>query len=231
MEKRKAFNFYRSYYEMFLELNPEQGYEFLKAVLIKQFEGKDPKDLKGIAGLLYKSQAHSIDAQRKGWEDKVKSLKNSTISGASSTTTVSESPYYGGSEGGAQGGIQGPKAQVQEKGKEKEKEQTSVPVLFSNEELQIPFTKFWELYDKKVGKPQAEKLWKKVKPKDKEQIIKSLPAYIVANPEKRYRKNPATYLNQRSWEDEIIQSEKTLLSEPAKSQSLKSLLNGTNHSQ
>lgn len=66
------------------------------------------------------------------------------------------------------------------------------------------FEKFWNLYDKKVG--EKEKLlskWAKLKPIERNKIFETLPKY-VASAEKKYRKNPETYLNNKAWNDEII---------------------------
>ena len=66
------------------------------------------------------------------------------------------------------------------------------------------FEDFWDLYDKKVGKKKAQKKWNKLKQKEKEMIMENLPAYIYSTPNKQFRKNPETYLNNESWNDEII---------------------------
>lgn len=66
---REGFNFYRSYYDVAKELEPEDRYAFLWALLEKQFDGKEP-DLQGMAKFAYISQKHSIEKQIKGWETK-----------------------------------------------------------------------------------------------------------------------------------------------------------------
>lgn len=69
------------------------------------------------------------------------------------------------------------------------------------------FEKFWNIYNKKVG--DKEKLlakWSKIKDEDKTKIFETLPRY-VASTEKQFRKNPETYLNNHSWNDEIITKE------------------------
>jgi hypothetical protein len=68
----------------------------------------------------------------------------------------------------------------------------------------IDFEKFWNLYDKKIGKPKSEAKWNKLSLEEKEKILEYIPRYKVAQPEKKYRKNPETFFNNRSWEDEII---------------------------
>ena len=69
MKNRKAFNFYRSYYDVVVELPDEQKVQFLMAILNKQFLDVEPR-LDGLVGLLYKSQKHSIDAQVVGYKNK-----------------------------------------------------------------------------------------------------------------------------------------------------------------
>lgn len=69
MKNRKAFNFYRSYYDLVIELPDEQKIQFLMAILNKQFLDIEPQ-LDGLVGLLYKSQKHSIDAQVNGYKNK-----------------------------------------------------------------------------------------------------------------------------------------------------------------
>lgn len=66
------------------------------------------------------------------------------------------------------------------------------------------FEEFWVLYDKKIEKDKCKKKWQKLKSSDKAKIFETLPEYINSTPNKQYRKNPATYLNQQSWNDEII---------------------------
>lgn len=72
-------------------------------------------------------------------------------------------------------------------------------------EIYPAFSDFWDLYDKKIGsREKIEKKWNSITQKTKEQIIDYLPGYLEATPEKAYRKNPLTFLNNKSWEDEII---------------------------
>lgn len=66
------------------------------------------------------------------------------------------------------------------------------------------FDDFWNAYDKKVDKPKVEKLWQKLSQSEKEQIMQHVPEYVQSQPDKQYRKNPQTYLNSKSYENEII---------------------------
>lgn len=71
------------------------------------------------------------------------------------------------------------------------------------------FEDFWEAYDKKVDKPQCEKKWKKINQRAREKILEHVALYVGATPDPKYRKNPSTYLNNESWNDEIILHERT----------------------
>ena len=78
-------------------------------------------------------------------------------------------------------------------------------IVIKDEDVEeIEFDTFWNLYDKKIG--DKEKLlakWKKLKQSEKDIIFKTLPEYVKAT-EKKFRKNPETYFNNKSWNDEII---------------------------
>lgn len=69
MKIRKAFNFYRSYYDVAKELPEKDRLLFLWAVIQKQFDGIEP-ELKGQSNFAYISQKHNIDTQVAGYESK-----------------------------------------------------------------------------------------------------------------------------------------------------------------
>lgn len=72
-------------------------------------------------------------------------------------------------------------------------------------ELNYSFDVFWELYDKKVGKKESLiKKWLKLSDLERELAMGYIPKYKLATPDKKYRKNPETFLNQKAWNDELI---------------------------
>lgn len=71
-------------------------------------------------------------------------------------------------------------------------------------EINIVFEVFWDLYAKKEDRVKCEVKWKQLTDAEREECIKKIPDYVRATPDKQYRKNPATYLNNKSWENEII---------------------------
>lgn len=106
------------------------------------------------------------------------------------------------SENGAEGGKATAKKYFK---KEDEKAEETEPPLFDAE--YYPFEEFWTDYDKKVGdKDKLKKKWATVKSSDRMLIREYLPKYKAAQPDKKYRKDPSTFLNNKSWNDELIES-------------------------
>jgi hypothetical protein len=84
-------------------------------------------------------------------------------------------------------------------------------------ELNISFDDFWNLYDKKKGdKIKLEKKWRSFTNQEREAAMEYIPKYKEAQPDKLFRKDPATFLNNKSWNDEIIQSRRNGSNVPAK---------------
>ena len=70
----------------------------------------------------------------------------------------------------------------------------------------IGFDLFWNAYDKKVGKPNAIKEWKKIKPD--EDLVKIIVSQAskdkLAKPNNKYRKDPERWLKGGHWQDELV---------------------------
>ena len=79
--KRKGFNFFRSYYDVYNELSDSDKLDFIEALLNRQFQGVKPTELKGMAKFAWISQVNSIDSQVKGFEDKTGIILTPTVGG------------------------------------------------------------------------------------------------------------------------------------------------------
>jgi hypothetical protein len=66
------------------------------------------------------------------------------------------------------------------------------------------FDEFWRIYDKKVGREKCMRLWQKLSQEERDEVIMAAPQYVAATPDKKYRKNPETYLRNKGWQDEIV---------------------------
>jgi hypothetical protein len=79
------------------------------------------------------------------------------------------------------------------------------PIPPKGDDCDPSFEIFWNLYDKKTGsKEKLQKKWEKLPEKERLAIFDYLPKYKEAQPDKKYRKNPETFLNNKSWNDELI---------------------------
>lgn len=87
-----------------------------------------------------------------------------------------------------------------------------------NLESKSQFESFWNLYDKKKSKPDAEKKFKAALKKDTfENIIAGLEKYIkVRGADSQFWKHPSTWLNQECWKDEYTTTKDEPKSEFAK---------------
>lgn len=75
----------------------------------------------------------------------------------------------------------------------------------SNSYINITYSDFWDAYDKKVGdKVKVEKKWVSLSDSDRKNVMDYIPLYKESQPNKKFRKDPITFLNNKSWLDEII---------------------------
>ena len=67
------------------------------------------------------------------------------------------------------------------------------------------FEEFWNMYDHKKSKAKCEPKFNSLNESDINKIFEVLPNYIKSTPDKKYRKNPETWINQKCWNDEIAE--------------------------
>jgi hypothetical protein len=79
-----------------------------------------------------------------------------------------------------------------------------------NENINIDFEWFWNDYDKKVGdKQKLKKKWNKLTDIERQNAMNYIDLYKQSVPDKQFRKNPETFINNKSWNDEIINRNNT----------------------
>ena len=76
------------------------------------------------------------------------------------------------------------------------------------------FSYWWDLYDYKVEKEKAIKSWKILTKDEKDLALLHTPLYVESTPDKNFRKHPKTYLNCKSFNDEIIKRTSTDYNKP-----------------
>ena len=78
-----------------------------------------------------------------------------------------------------------------------------IVVMVQGEEVPS-FDEWWNIYQKKRGRKKTEAKWNKLTDSQKIACVMATPAYVVSTPDIQFRKDPITYLNNESWNDEII---------------------------
>ena len=193
---RKGFNFYRSYFDVAMELPDKDRLAFYDALSKRQFLGEEPT-LTGMAKLAYISQKYVIDAQVKGWEDKtgisLKVVEKQEVN----------TPCQGGFQGGDYGGCYAPS--VQEKEKEEVKEKVNINIV--SEETKIKneaFEKFnkWldseTIFVRKIKTQMTEEQFIKLKKKyNSTQIMNTI--LNLENYKDATKKYTSVYLTVNNW--------------------------------
>lgn len=70
------------------------------------------------------------------------------------------------------------------------------------------FESIWIMYERKGNKKTSLSKYLKLKDEQKLKLSIHLPKYVESTPDKKFRKNFETYINQECWEDEILTIEK-----------------------
>jgi len=100
---RKGFNFYKSYYDVALELPEQDRNEFLWAIVSAEFTGEMIEPKSKLARLMFIGQKHSVLKQLEGFK------------------AATKAPHEGTHKGGTEAPRQQVQVQVQEKGQVQEK--------------------------------------------------------------------------------------------------------------
>lgn len=72
--------------------------------------------------------------------------------------------------------------------------------------IDAEFEQSWIAYERKGNKQTALRYWRKLTDTDRAEIIKAIPDYIKARPEKKFRKDFQGWINptNKMWQDELV---------------------------
>lgn len=75
--------------------------------------------------------------------------------------------------------------------------------------IDAEFEQSWIAYERKGNKQTALRYWRKLTDTDRAEIIKAIPNYIKARPEKKFRKDFQGWINptNKMWQDELVVDE------------------------
>lgn len=210
--KRKAFNFLRSYFDVVNELqNDADKLSFLMAVINKQFLDEEPKDLNFVVNLCYQSQKHAVESSVKGW----KRVSNTDLIGNPTTNPLTNhltNPMTNPTSDLLTKPTTNPKEEEEEvKEKEKVKEEKNIERAIA---LESEFETFWRTYDKVSDYHKCKKKFMALSNIKRHHVMNTVSFYVQRTPEKKYRKNPYTWLNGECWNDELAIMKESDLKEP-----------------
>ena len=212
---KEKFTFFQSYIEAAQWLPEEERDRFLLMVVRYGIYGEDPADTgeSGAARAVFEAVRPNLDASaalakanaengRKGGRPR-KNPDGTETKAAENRTKTEPKPNENRTE---------TESKATEKRKKAEEEvEVEVEVEQENNnnaraDRDPGFADFWKAYPKKQGIGAAEKAWKKIKPS--EQLLGAMLFAISKQKRSRqwregYIPNPATWLNQRRWEDVV----------------------------
>jgi len=91
----------------------------------------------------------------------------------------------------------------QSKVKESKRKESKVKEI-NTKEVDNKFKIFWTIYDKSVNKENTLIEWNKLDENTKDEILLYVPNYVKSKGNKRYQKDPLNFINDKTWNDEII---------------------------
>jgi len=187
-------------------------------ILLKQKDKQTDNQIKNFALKLAKYMPYSTDEIISGLSELISEgvLQNGNDKISQKRMIKDNEISIVRADAGKKGGLKTQYAKAKEEAKaqantENENENENI---IEDKSINVPFENFWNLYDKKEDKIKCERKWSALTNKERIECIAKLPAYVNSTPDKQFRKNPATYLNNKSWENEIIKlgaSKPTLL--------------------
>lgn len=97
----------------------------------------------------------------------------------------------------------------------------------SNDDTEESFKIIWSMYGKKGNRKTSLEKFSKLSIETMQLIFDHIPAYVRSTPDKQYRKNFETYINQNCWMDEINETSQPINTNISKIESAKQELQRT----
>ena len=188
---RDTFIFYRSFKESMDDLSDADKLIMYEAISDYSLDLKEP-ELTGFPKALFKLIRPILDANIQRWRNGCKGgapkgNKNNRFS--KSTTEVQPKTNQSTT-----------KVQAN---KDKDKNINNNIGESTDSPTALSFENIWSLYGKKGNKKTSEKKWTKLSVSNQKKAFAYIPAYVKSTPDKQYRKNFVTFLNQECWNDEL----------------------------
>lgn len=175
---RDTFIFYRSFKESIDDLPDADKLVMYEAITDYSLDMKEP-ELTGFPKALFSLIRPFLDANTQRWRNGCKGgapkgNKNNRFSKSTTEVQANKDNNINNNIG----------------------ESTDSPTALSFEDI-------WTLYGKKGNKKTSEKKWSKLSTSSKKKALSYIPVYVATTPDKQFRKNLETFINQECWNDEL----------------------------
>lgn len=222
MAEKKSFVLYLEYGEYFAELTDEQAGKVIKAIYAFE-QGQELPEMSGAAKIAFSAIRNQLVRDNERWEKKVECGK---LGGRPKKSRENQE------ETKTKPNDNQSKTEAKPNDKQTKAYMNNELCIMSNELCNNPpvvppegdgaepapkepkvtgFDEFWQSYPHKVGKKAALSAWKKLKPNAglRAKIMESLQTQKSSHQWRRengrYIPNPATWLNQGRWDDQLDQ--------------------------
>lgn len=192
---RDSFIFYRSFQDAINEASEHEQLLIYRAIANYALNREEPQ-LQGVAKLAWLLIRPQLDANWKRFENGRKGgapegNKNNRYS--KSTTKVQPKTNQSTTK-------------VQANNNVNDNVNDNVNIIYgesTDSPTALSFENIWTLYGKKGNKKTSERKWLKLSTSSKKKALSYIPVYVAATPDKQYRKNLETFINQEVWNDEL----------------------------
>jgi len=82
-------------------------------------------------------------------------------------------------------------------------------IATEDERKEKAFEMFWNLYDKKIDVTRCRKAFMQLSLKQMGEAIKGVVNYVNSTPDKKFRKNATTWINNMGWKNEVLTDKKS----------------------
>ena len=211
MAKMTGFIFQDGYLEQLAKLSDQELGRLVRALAIYHSTG-ETKELAGRESIAYDFIKVDIDRIEQGYANKCETNRNNRVNSIT-IDNDRQRPSTTGNE------------QAQDKVKDKIKDKVKIKKVSADadtkesqrpsEKLPNGFDRFWEVYPRKMAKAEAVKAFEKIKPDAMliETMVKAVLKQRLSAQWKedngKYIPLPATWLNQRRWDDEMPTAQST----------------------
>lgn len=192
--KRNSFVFYASFWDAIKELPKDIQTEVISSIVEYGLYGEIHVQLSTVSRALFTLIRPQLDANFTRYENGVKGAEYGKLGGRPPKNNNTNNPEITPKKPQENPKVT-PNVNVNENDNVNENENKCI----------YSFEEFWEDYEKKVGeKNKIAKKWEALKEEERMLIKEHVKSYKLSTPDKKFRKNPETYLNNKSWLDEII---------------------------